>query len=179
MPTKLRTWTWIHCVLLASLAACGRAPEGWTPVLEESSAPFLRAETERAAAQVDLATDKLATDPEVATLALAEARDALDHLLDYYIPLLEARSRAYNAYRHFRLEEPAHAGAELDQIETILLGVAAGDHGHLEREMEEPLKTVELARAALEGDPSRAGEALETLATRLNFLLLKGGLVVD
>ena len=52
-------------------------------------------------------------------------------------------------------------------------------HGHLLREMEQPLETLEDARAALDVDSDEATEALRTLAARLNFLLLRGGLVLN
>lgn len=176
-PTKRLTMT--GCALAAlAIVACSRAPESWTPVLEESSTTFLKTETEAVASRVRSARSHLPGNPEAATADLDAAEDGLDHLLTYYLPLLEARERAYNAYRHFYLGKTEQTVRELGEVEAILIAVADAGHGHLLREMEEPLEKLADARAALEADTGEAEEALRALASRLNFLLLKGGLVL-
>ncbi|MFQ5526991.1 MAG: hypothetical protein ACE5GX_12120 [Thermoanaerobaculia bacterium] len=166
-------------LLVLALAGCNREPEGWTPVLEQTSTAFLKTETEEIASRVRLAQADLPVNPEKAAAELAEAEDGLDHLLTYYLPVLDARERAYNAYRHYELGRSKETERELDEVEPILLAIAESGHGHLLRAMEEPLETLEDARAALDVDSDEATEALRTLATRLNFLLLRGGLVLN
>jgi hypothetical protein len=102
----------------------------------------------------------------------------LDHLLRYYLPLLDARERSYNAYRHFYLGETDQTLRELDEIEALLLGVSELDDGRLLDEMQDPLEKVEDARAALRVGSGQAADDLEALATTLNFLVLKGELVL-
>jgi len=165
-------------LLMLAIAACNQAPEGWTPVLEETSTTFLRTETEAVAEEVRSAMSHLPADPESAAANLSAAEDGLDHLLTYYLPLLEARERAYNAYRHFYLGQIDKTARELDEIEKTLITIAESNHGHLLREMEDPLEKLEVARAAIEVDDAEATAALQELATRLTFLLLKGGLVL-
>lgn len=160
------------------LVGCGSAPDGWTPVMEETSTTFLRTETQAVASEISQAKADLLADPEKAAKELAAAEDRLDHLLTYYLPLLEAREYAYNAYRHHILGDSAQTARELAHVESILIAVAESGHGHLLREMEEPLEALEDARVELRADGREAAKSLKYLATRLNFLLLKGGLVL-
>ncbi len=175
--TKRLTITGCGLAMLVFIG-CGRAPRGWTPVLEEISTGFLKTETEAVASRVRAARGHLSSSPENAAAELAAAEAGLDHLLTYYLPLLEARERAYNAYRHYFLGDTAQTARELDEVERILITVGEGGNAHLLGEMEEPLEHLEDARAALGSDSDAASQALRALATRLNFLLVKGGLVL-
>lgn len=100
------------------------------------------------------------------------------HVLSYYLPLIEARQGAYNAYRHFYLGKSDQTAAELDRVEAILMTIADAGHENLLREMREPLEDLEDAKAALDAEGGEAAEQLQALASRLNFLILKGGLVL-
>ena len=165
--------------LCLSLTGCRNQSQPWVPVLEETSTVALKAEAEAAIAEVEAAQKALVTAPDEAAFSLEKAHLSLGRLLDYYLPVLEARERAYNAYRHYALGERHLTLKELDQVERILVGVAQGDHGHLLREMEDPLEEIEVARVALEANPDEARQALESLARRVNFLLLKAEMVID
>lgn len=164
---------------LLALAGCNRAPAGWTPVLEETSTTSLRTETEDVASRVRLAQANLLADPEKAAAELAKADDSLDHLLTYYLPVLDARERAYNAYRHYQLGKIKQTERELGEVETILMGIAESGDGRLLLAMEEPLESLEDAQAALGVDSKEATKALRALAIRLNFLLVRGRLVLN
>lgn len=165
--------------LLLPVAACDREPGGWTPVLEESSVGPLRSELAEVAARVRNASLALEPDPERSARELEAAQTSLHHLLAYYLPILEARELSYNAYRHHALGEGSRAQKELEQIESILIQIARSqDSPHLQKEMADPLQKLEDARVALETGSPNAPEALEALAIRLHFLLVKGGLVL-
>jgi len=180
MTSLIRQSTIVAGTLALLVAAgCSRQPESWIPVMEETSTGFLVTEAETIASRVRSASAQLPADPEAAAADLAAAQSGLDHLLAYYLPLLEARERAYNAYRHFYLGRTDQTLDELDQVEAILMKVAGADQGRLVREMEVPLEKIEDARVGLGGDAPEAAEALQALATRLTFLLLRGGLVLD
>jgi hypothetical protein len=120
----------------------------------------------------------LESDPEKAASELAAASNGLHHLLSYYLPLLEARELTQNAFRHLELGRIGQTDQELDKVESLLLAVAESDQGRLLREMEEPLAALNKARAAVGVDPGEAAAALRDLSTRLNSLLVKGGLVL-
>lgn len=179
MTHSIRRWTLTGCALAAlGFAGCRPAPEDWIPVMEETSTTFLRTETEAVAARVRSAASHLPANPAGAAADLAAAEIGLGHLLTYYLPLLEAREHAYNAYRHFHLGRTAQTARELDEVETILTTIAQAGNRRLLDEMQEPLEDLEDARVALDADSRAAAEGLQALATRLNFLLLKGGLVL-
>ena len=165
-------------VLISTLTGCDRPPEGWTPVLEQTSTAFLRTEIEAVAARTRAARNAIASDPDRASAELDAADGLLDNLLSYYLPLLEARESAYNAYRHYYLGDPAQTTVELDKVETVLIEVAKSHSGRLLGEVDDPLEKLEDARAALGANSEEAPQALEALASRLNFLIIKGGLIL-
>lgn len=165
--------------VLLLFAACSRQPEGWIPVMEETSTVFLYSEVDGAARAVQAASEALPDDPERAQEALEAASRSLSEVLGYYLPLVEAREHAYNAYRHFHLAERAKTAQNLDDIERLLMQVAAAGQGTLLVEMEESLLYLETARVALDSDSEDTSQALEALATRLNLLLLKGELALE
>ena len=82
MKEVIRRLTMTGCTLGAlAIAGCSRAPEGWTPVLEESSTTFLKTETEAVASRVRSARSHLPANPEDAAVDLVAAEDGLGHLL--------------------------------------------------------------------------------------------------
>lgn len=180
MMNLFRRATICCAAALLALPACQEPrPEGWTPVLEQTSTAFLRQETQGALDRVREARAKLGSEPEEAGEALQAADRHLEQLLLYYLPLLEARERAYNAYRHYLLRETSMTLQELEEIGKILLAVSEKSGGHLLRELEPALEEIETAKVELDVDSERTEEVLVSLARRLNFLLLKGKLVLD
>ncbi len=179
MSLAIRRWTVTGCALaVLAVTGCRQAPKDWIPVMEETSTRFLETETEAVAARVRSAASHLPANPDGAAADLAAAEIGLQHLLTYYLPLLEAREHAYNAYRNFHLGRTAQTARALDDIEAILTTIAEADRGSLLEEMKEPLEDLEDARVELDADSREAATSLQALATRLNFLLLKGGLVL-
>ena len=164
--------------LLVSTGGCDRQPEGWTPVLEETSTAFLETETERLLVHVRTATDYLETDPEAARTALVEAQASLEHLKDYYLPLFQARERAYNAYRSLYLDDPGRVDEELVKIEEILEQMAERAQGGRLQELQTLGEALADARLALESGQDLGAPALETLARKLNQAALKGDLIL-
>lgn len=164
--------------LLWVLGACDSRPKGWTPVLEETSTVFLETETARLLDHVRTARDRLATDPAGADVALEEAQSTLEELRDYYLPLFQARERAYNAYRFLYLDDEARVLQELDAIEEILGEMADGVRGGGLQELQTLGEALADARLAVEAGPEAGAPALETLARKLNQAALKGDLIL-
>lgn len=181
-PREVDAWRRSGALLSAALAlvaaGCDRRPAAWIPAPVETSMTSVRSEVEAAAEDLDSARGLLEADPAAAGQRLDEARGALERLLGYYLPLVDARARAYDACRHCSLGETHAAAAELDQIEVILLAVADRIGPHLEPEIARRLETVSDARAALTATPEQAPELLERLAHELNFMVIKGGLIL-
>ncbi|MGW8264826.1 MAG: hypothetical protein ACWGSQ_00560 [Longimicrobiales bacterium] len=164
--------------LLGVSGGCDSRPEGWTPVLEETSTVFLETETARLLEHVQSARDRLATDPAGAEAALEEAQSTLEELRDYYLPLFQARERAYNAYRSLYLADETRVFEELDEIEGILGAMAELAQGGRLNEIQTLGEALSDARLAVEAGPSEGAPALETLARKLNQAALKGDLIL-
>jgi len=168
-------------ILLAAaliVAGCGQPPEGWTPVLEETSTAYLEKETERALDRVVSARRNLRADPDHASELLVLAEQGLRELRQVYLPILQARGRAYNAYRYHLLARNDDAAQELERIEDLLLEVGGGVEGALLAEIEHLQERVIDARLELRAgseDIDRAlrdmAEALDTFVTRSDFFL--------
>ena len=159
--------------------SCDQTPAGWTPVLEETSTAFLESEMERLLEHVRVASDALESNPAQAADALAQAQGSLERLSFYYLPLFQARERAYNALRSLFLGDEARVKAELEQIEGILIHLAESAEGAEFQELKSLAETVADARLAVEAGPEEAQTPLELLARRLNQAALKGDLILN
>jgi hypothetical protein len=162
-----------------SAPGCTRQPEGWTPVLEETSVDVLQAKTEKVMNHLHIAQTKIEIDPQDAKEALDSAEEELRSISVYYLPVLDARERSYNAYRFYYLREKERAVAELDRIEQTLTSMAENGSPQLVKEIDKPLESLTDARTAIFADPEAAPELLRELATKLNLMFLKIELVLQ
>jgi len=165
-------------VLVGGAWGCDHEPPGWTPVLEETSTVFLETEVDRLVDHVETAREHLATDRSAAENALAEASSALEHLRHYYLPLFQARERAYNAYRAFYLRDLGRVAEELQKIEYILGSMALGSEGGRLQEVQALAEALADAQVAVESGGQGGARALEALARSLNQAALKGDLIL-
>ena len=147
-------------------------------MLEETSTVFLETETGRALGHVQEALGHLETDPSRLSADLRAAESTLGHLLEYYLPLLQAREKAYNAYRNFFMEDPDGVAEELAGIEDILTAMAEKAEGQPLLEIESLAETLAISHMAAAAGSRQQREALERLARRLNQAALKGDLVL-
>ena len=161
------------------IGACDRGPEGWTPVLEETSIVFLETETGRLSGNVQAALAHLRADPAQAEEALREASTRLNHLQGYYLPLFQARERAYNAYRYLFLGDNTRCVEELGMIQETFEGMVESVQGVALSELTSLAEMVADARIAALAEPEEAAPILESLARRLDLVVLKGSLIVD
>ncbi len=171
--------TLVTGLMLGAVSGCVREEGGWAPVLERTSTTFLQTEAQRALEQVRLARDRIGSDRSEMEGALEEAETTLEHLSGYYLPLLEARELAYNAYRFHLFAENERSQAELEEIEEILLDLQETSGERLGPELVEPLRMVEQIRVTLSDDGSAVPRLLEDLARRLNQMALKGELILS
>jgi len=178
----MRTPGSVTCALLllaSGLAlGCERAPAGWTPVMEETSTAFLELETERALDHLRKALSQLEEDPSASAAELQAAESAMEHLLHYYLPLVRAREKAYNAYRHAFLGDDDAVSRGLDEIEEILNSMAERASDQRLLEIESLAEVLANARMATASGAHQAREVLETLARQLNQAAVKGDLVL-
>jgi hypothetical protein len=173
------TWCLVPAIaVLAGSGGCGRQAH-WLPYPEETSTRFLHEEVGEALAAVEAAAASIRTDPAAAERAVAEARVSLLALEGYYLPLLETRGLAYNALRWYRLGEPSKALEALDEIEQTILEISDRGDPQLSREFDNPLETAVNAKAAVRAGRADAAKLLEQLSSRINLMLLKGGLVLQ
>ena len=163
-------------VVLVGLGGCRQSHEGWEPPVEETSTRFLQQEAEEALRLVDAAYSDLAGTEGPAKGRLSEAADALRRLTVYYLPLLEARERVYNAHRFFYYGESARADAEIKTVEQILDGVVELGGARLLRVLSPAIDLVGEAQAAIHGAPEEVPQLLRDLAIKLNLATLKGEL---
>jgi hypothetical protein len=179
MKAATNCWRYLALMILWVASACDQPAIDWQPILERSASHALRTEVERAASAVEAAIPIVESNATDADVLLREADRSLRHLLDFYLPLMEAREHSYNALLFFNLGKIDRAEEELNLAESRLKTIARVDHGKLLQEMEPPLEDLEDARAAVRADPVIAHELLQSLTTRLNNMVVKGGLIVD
>jgi hypothetical protein len=163
-------------VLVALVGCAGSPPTSKAPP-ELTSTRILDEEAERALADLRHARSEIKSLPKDAEQALAKAEATILRLSTYYLPVLEARGLAYNAYRAHALGDKGLCKSELDRVEEVLLGVVEGLGEPLGQELQGPLETLVDARIALAGAPDQSSDRLEDLLERLNLILVKGELV--
>lgn len=116
--------------------------------------------------------------PEAAE-RLADASASLRQVLDYYLPLIEARARVRRA-AELAVTTPTASRAAIDTAHAVLDAVATGHGEHLALEMREPLARLEDARTALESERGEdARRILDRLGQQLEVLYFRGGLVLE
>jgi hypothetical protein len=165
------------CAGLLLLAACSRQQEVPNELPELNSAGSLRTEIDRALREVEEAQAGLSREPVKTRQALDSAAQSLHRIADYYLPVLEARDGAYNAYRLLRLNDKAGAVKEIDVAANTLEKTAEAGGESLSKTIREPLEALGEAKLAVGGDRSNAGQALQRVVYLLNEMIVKGGLV--
>jgi hypothetical protein len=160
----------ILATLLLFAAGCTQPHPGWEPPLEETSTRFLQTEVEEALLFVRGARTDFPGEPEQVERQLDGATRALERLSRYYLPLLEARERTYDAHRFLYQGEIHRAATEIESVEEILDRVAGTGGTKLQTAMKEPLDLVSEARAAVMAKSEEASDLLRSLAIKLNFM---------
>jgi len=168
-----------HAILVALLlvaSGCKQPHQGWEPPLEETSTRFLQGQVEEALQLVRASRAVVRNNPEQAEQKLDGSVRALERMSRYYLPLLEARERAYDAHRFLYYGELHRASAEIEAVEKILDNVAKEGGPALQPAMQEPLDLVSEAKGAVLASSKDAPDRIKTLAIKLNLMALKGGL---
>jgi hypothetical protein len=143
-------------------------------VSEEPTASALKPIASAALDEVLAARGSAETAQRDRHLELAES--SLRKLTEYYLPLLDAKDRAYEAYRLYFLNPGAVKG-ELDEIERILTSVVS-TRGQVEASTLPALELETEARAAMDAGSPTTPKHLHDLARRLSYMLLKGELIL-
>ena len=171
-------------VLLAAvyltLAGCNRETADWTPVMEETSTVFLRDQVDKSlAALSDLRGRLPASLDAEAREDVVRLKTALLHLRYYYLPMVDAREEAYNAYRLYHLKRLPEAGKHLDQTRQILEAVASQGGSSLTVEMGQLLDQVLQVEEAVKLKSRRVLPRFQQLISSLNLKTLKGDLILN
>ena len=172
------TVTTAIAVLTVAILGCSERPADWSPVLEETSTTFLETETERVLNEIASALEQLRTDPDQAEAALEQAVRSLEAINNFYLPLFQAREKAYNAFRYLRLGDSGQVTRELEAIETTLTSMVQKAEGGPLAELQALAEAVAGARVAVEAGTEEGAAALEELARKLNQAVLKGDLIL-
>lgn len=175
MMTKGARLLILGSLLLVSWG-CKQPHPGWEPPLEETSTRFLGVQVEKALECVHRAERDVRSNPEQAGERLADAVRALERISRYYLPLLEARERAYDAHRFLYYGERYRARTELEAVENTLDSVAETGGAALQPALKKPLDLVSEAKAAVIAGTDTAPDLIKSLAIKLNLMALKGGL---
>ncbi|MGD2070936.1 MAG: hypothetical protein PVI57_19860 [Gemmatimonadota bacterium] len=175
MTVRHRTAS-ILLVPLLFAGGCRPSPPDWIPVLEETSTSFLETGLARNLERVTAARDVVRTDPVGAEEMLAEAERDLRSLREVYVPLLEARNLAYNAYRFHHLGRDDEAVAALETIQRTVLSLSDGAEGSLLAELERVEELVAHARIETGAGSTGAEVSLRRLADALAHFVAKADL---
>ena len=176
MIISTRTCGLVFFVAVLAVACDRSARRAWEPPAPQLSTDFLQQQTAEILRLVRDSRDRIRSEPAKAEDQLQWAVGFVERLDGFYLPLLEARERAYDAMDALEDGDTAQAIRQLDHVARILGNIVdTGDRVWLD-ELTDPLDLVKEATEALAGGSRRAPEALPELALKLNGLLLEGGL---
>ena len=174
--TRYGTQLLILGILLLGVGGCMQSAQEWEPPLEETSTRFLQTEVDEALRLVRSAEGDLRRNPERAEVRLDEAARDLERMSKYYLPLLEARERAYDAHRFLYHGKRHRAIEEIEAVEEILDRVAETGGTTLQPVMKEALDLVSEAKAGVMAQSANAPEVIKSLAIKLNYMAQKSRL---
>lgn len=170
--------------LAAVLSGCESEPPTTPPQVPYA---FLASRVEASLEEVEAARSAMGGEgarevtpeaPEVAE-RLARASAGLRRVLDYFIPVLEARFQVGRALE-LAVASPGASRTAIDSAGTIVGKISAGYGERLAREMREPLARLDEARTALEaGRTDEARRVLGRLGEQLELLYFRGELVLE
>jgi len=174
----LRTRMIPHAAAIVAFAGCGGAEPTARP--PEVPYAFLSARVEEALRDVEEARSTLVADsaPDAAG-RLDRVAVTLGQVIDYYLPLLEARGQVSRA-RTLVAASPATSRAAIDSAATFITAISTGHAERVAAEMREPLARLDEARTAL--DARRIEEArrvLDRLDQQLELLYFRGEIVLE
>ena len=148
--------------------------------MEETSTVFLDDQVDRALDALRALDDALPSDvrSRVGT-DIQRLHVALTQLQYYYLPMLQAREQAYNAYRFYHLGRADKTREHLHETELLLEGIAGHGDTVLKVEMERLADQVFLVEEALRLRPSLVSGRFRELIRSLNLKALRGGLILN
>ncbi|HSF19745.1 MAG TPA: hypothetical protein VLK65_29760 [Vicinamibacteria bacterium] len=163
----------LPCMVTLLLASC--APREGVPIFEEPTAVALQPLATAVLNDVRAARASMAVLDRDRHLQHAEA--SLERLNEYYLPLLDAKDRAYQACRLY-YADPGSVGRELEEIEKLLTSIITARGRRVEASMEPAFELLTEARVSMDAGSSAAPKHLHDLARRLSYMLLKGELIL-
>jgi hypothetical protein len=165
----------LGAILLVS-SGCEQPHRGWEPPLENTSTRFLQDQAEEALRFVRTAQDDARSSPGQVGATLDGAVRALERISRFYLPLLEARERAYDAHRFLYFGETHRARTEIEAVEEMLDEVAQAGGPALQPVMKDVLDLVSETKAAVIATSSNAPDLIRSLVIKLNQMALRGAL---
>lgn len=163
-------------VVLVASAACGRAPDTSSPVLERTSTSFLESELSGALEDLTAARETARSDPEAAVERLSRAEETLRRMRDAYLPLFQAKGHADNAYRLHAAGRDGDAVEELERIREAVLEVSEIAGAPLVGELERIEALVSDARIELEARSPSTDATLQELRIEMEDFVTRAGL---
>lgn len=140
-------------------------------MVQTTSTPYLWREIVRAQTELEKARASLPAETGAVTGHLDATEVHLQRLRDVYLPLLDARDRAHNAYRLQYLGRDADAISELAKIRTMIVAVSHQGSGRFRAELDRIRELEADARTQLEARSPSAPDGLRALALALDGIM--------
>ncbi len=168
--------------LLSGTSGCRpseRPPEPWVPVLEDTSFSYLKDSVSEAVATLEEARKRIRDGEQGSEALLQPAIDSLLKLRLYYVPMTEVRQLVYDADRLFYLKQGQQAQERLNRASEMLVSIATADGLHLEESVNELISMIDDLVVNIQESSASASEKLRDVGHRVNFMCLKGELVLS
>jgi hypothetical protein len=169
-------------LFLGNISACQsseRTAEPWIPVLEDTSFSYLKDSVSEAVKALKEAEKRIRNSEEKYDALFQPVMDSLLNLHFYYVPMTEVRQLVYDADRLFYLRQTQQAQEKLKRAHEVLLNIATANGPHLEESVNEVIASIDDLSVNIQESSGKVLEKLREVGRRVNFMCLKGELVLS
>jgi len=182
MKSKYFVFLMMSLLLSSGISGCvpsERTPEPWIPVLEDTSFSYLKDSVSEAVTAFEEARKRMRDGEQGSEVLLDPAIDSLLKLHLYYVPMTEVRQLVYDADRLFYLRQSQQAQERLNRAKDMLVSLATADGPRFEESVNELITMVDDLVVNIQEVSPRVSENLRDVGDRVNFMCLKGELVLS
>lgn len=154
----------------------------WNPIFEETNFEYINTSIERSLALMDEAySEAIKTDQSLIQEKLAQSKERLLEIKDYYVPLTTVRQKIYDAERYFKLNKIKKSEKLLEDSKTILssLKVTTKNEGFDKVVLELTSMINEVISTFYEDSKTNTYDKMKKAGEHINLMLFKGELVLS
>lgn len=168
--------------VLLFLPSCQQEKHEWNPLFEETTFDYLKTNIERSISLIDDASFETGEIKQQSFQEkLAQARNQLLEIQDYYIPLTTVRQKIYDAERYYKMKDSKKSEKLLEDSKSIITSLDVTTKSEVFDKVIFDLNSMinKVISTFDEDSPRKTYNKMKTLGEHVNLMLYKGDLVLS